>query len=454
MMLVTTDISRAGWGGASEEACMNARNGSGVFAAALIGALAPLGILEADVTPGWSVRFAGAGFTRGLGERGPVCLLAHGSAGASRLYVGGEFTAIGGEAYRSIAAYDGENWSHVRGLVSEFGAESVAMMTEMPIGGTARVVVAGQFAAPGTSDGLGYIDGEGTVRAMPPGPRSPHAWFGSAFAWESPSGPELTLGSGIFPEGSDYIYRYTPEGYGLMPPGLVTIARAFAVFDDGAGRALYIGEQRNGAGPDQTVTKWDGGVLTSLPAGAGWVNALCVYDGGDGAALYAGGVGMKRYRDGAWEPVAGAPSFGIFAMKVFDDGSGPALYVAGQFAEAGGHPAANIARFRHGVWEALGAGLTGGEVMALEVFDEGGPAPAALFAAGTFTQAGGVSSPGIARWGAEYCRADYNVDGATDSRDFFEFLGAFFGGAADFNRDGATDSQDFLGFLAAFFGGC
>jgi hypothetical protein len=54
------------------------------------------------------------------------------------------------------------------------------------------------------------------------------------------------------------------------------------------------------------------------------------------------------------------------------------------------------------------------------------------------------------------CRADFNRDGVVNSQDVFDFLGAFFEGAAmaDVNGDGATNSQDFFDFLADFFGGC
>lgn len=54
------------------------------------------------------------------------------------------------------------------------------------------------------------------------------------------------------------------------------------------------------------------------------------------------------------------------------------------------------------------------------------------------------------------CPADFNADGAANSQDLFDFLGAFFAAApaADFNTDLAIDSQDFFDFLVAFFGGC
>jgi probable HAF family extracellular repeat protein len=54
------------------------------------------------------------------------------------------------------------------------------------------------------------------------------------------------------------------------------------------------------------------------------------------------------------------------------------------------------------------------------------------------------------------CRADFNADGALDSRDLFEFLPAFFAAdpRADFNADARVDSSDLFEFLAVFFAGC
>ena len=86
----------------------------------------------------------------------------------------------------------------------------------------------------------------------------------------------------------------------------------------------------------------------------------------------------------------------VNAMIVYDDGTGPALYVGGNFQSAGGVTASCVAKWDGASWSALGSGVSGGEVRAFAVYDEGsGPR---LFVGGSFTAAGGLPLNWLARW--------------------------------------------------------
>lgn len=145
------------------------------------------------------------------------------------------------------------------------------------------------------------------------------------------------------------------------------------------------------------------------------------FDDGSGPALYVGGTfvtaggvaatGIARWDGASWSAVGdgitlGVADFtsGVYALEIFDDGSGPALYAAGKFAAAGGVTVDGVARWDGTSWAALGEVEAGGApspltpfiVRALEVFDDGtGPA---LYAGGVFTEAGVASSTRLARW--------------------------------------------------------
>lgn len=101
-------------------------------------------------------------------------------------------------------------------------------------------------------------------------------------------------------------------------------------------------------------------------------------------------------QDGAaWDTVfqgAGLDN-SVNALAVDNHGN---LYAAGTFTTAGGQPASRIAMWDGAGWTALGSGLTGGikgAVHALAVDDAGN-----LYAAGSFTSAGGITAANIAKW--------------------------------------------------------
>ncbi len=234
-------------------------------------------------------------------------------------------------------------------------------------------------------------------------------------------GPALFVGGDIAVAGGlpvAHIARW--DGAWSSIPGTDEDIFALAVHDDGAGPALFAGGSFNEAGgvPAAGIAKWDGTAWSALGEGlVPWatVTSLAVFDdgSGNGPALYAaggfdtaGGVAagnIARWDGSRWAPLGeglqGQPGY-VWDMAVLDDGSGPALYVAGRFTNAGSVRADNVARWDGTSWTAVGTGiLIEGHpqaVRALEAYDDGnGPA---LYAAGTFTSAGGVPVHNIARW--------------------------------------------------------
>ncbi|MEO7793616.1 MAG: hypothetical protein ABIV06_02495, partial [Thermoanaerobaculia bacterium] len=89
----------------------------------------------------------------------------------------------------------------------------------------------------------------------------------------------------------------------------------------------------------------------------------------------------------------------VRSMVVFDSGSGPALYVAGTFTTAGGVTVNRVAKWDGTQWTALGSGLGGGTtptVDSLVVFDDG--TGAKLYAGGNFTTSGATSVKYVGKW--------------------------------------------------------
>jgi len=138
------------------------------------------------------------------------------------------------------------------------------------------------------------------------------------------------------------------------------------------------------------------------------IHALEVFDDGSGPALFAvgkffiaGGVRARhvaKWNGTRWSPLGEYGSgynTAVNCLEVFDDGSGPALYAGGDFSEIGGVTAFGIARWDGIRWSPVGSGV-GGDVDSLLVFDDGGGP--ALYVGGDFTQAGGQPANHIAKW--------------------------------------------------------
>lgn len=146
---------------------------------------------------------------------------------------------------------------------------------------------------------------------------------------------------------------------------------------------------------------------TTCPVPAN-ILSLAIFDNGSGndpQVIMSGGFdwigtveGFKNISswDGtSWSKIGTGLSEQARSMLVWDDGTGPALYVAGQFITADGVSAPRVAKWDGNTWSTLGDGVNG-IVYDIAVFDDGsGPA---LYATGGFTMAGSTPVNRIAKW--------------------------------------------------------
>ncbi len=187
------------------------------------------------------------------------------------------------------------------------------------------------------------------------------------------------------------------------------------MFDDGNGLALYVGGMFDGIGGTQAngVARWDGTSWSALGSGLGTgtadVEAMVVFDDGNGPALYVGGQfwapttpptwGIAKWNGHAWSGVGTGMGSAVWSLCTHSDVNGTALYAGGGFQTAGGVPCSCIARWDGASWHPLGSG-TNNRVHAMVSFDDG--SGAALYVGGLFTTAGSVAARGIAKWNGDW----------------------------------------------------
>jgi hypothetical protein len=282
------------------------------------------------------------------------------------LYVGGEFVTAGGVTVNNIARWDGSALSAV---------------------------------------GNGF---NGSVRAL--------------MAYDDGSGPALYAGgefSAVDGQPVGYAARWNGTTWETVGSGMNGAVYSFVAFNDGHSMALYAGGQFTSADkqPAGSIARWDGKVWSAVGSGftngqqSGHVRALAAADTSDGPVLFAGGNfdhadgievdGLAAWNGEEWYSLDAefTDSYGsglVHALAYYDDGNGPALFVGGNFNAVNGMPASNIAKWDSEQWSAVGGGIGGISVYALNVFDLSGQAE--LYASGNFSSAGGETADGNARW--------------------------------------------------------
>ena len=322
------------------------------------------------------------------------------------LFVGGRLSSAGGVLANHIAKRTGSVWAGL-GTPSQ-GIDSEPLATAVFDDGSGPALfVGGGFATAGATsaasiakwNGSGWTalssGTNGTVLAL--------AAFDDGTGTALYAGGSFTSAGGI---AASHIARWDGATWSSLGSGLNDTADALAVFDDGTGPALYAGGDFTAAGGVSAshIAKWNGTSWTILGSGVSGgsapvqVNALAVF----GSALYAagrftsaGGIAANRIArwDGfSWSPlgsgIAGLQPISVNALAVFDGGGGPALYVGGPFTLAGSITANYIAGWNGTSWFALSGGLSDA-VFALIPFDDG---------TGQALYVGGYFDPGLQRW--------------------------------------------------------
>ncbi|MFG0282988.1 MAG: hypothetical protein ACF8R7_01075 [Phycisphaerales bacterium JB039] len=197
--------------------------------------------------------------------------------------------------------------------------------------------------------------------------------------------------------------------------------RVLLAGDIGGGERLWIGGDFTAVDefPAAPVIEWDGETWRALPGLVGTVHALAIFDDGAGPALYAGGAfgppsGVARWTGAGWVALEGGGVAGVVsALTVWDDGAGPALYAGGEFASAGGSAARNLARWDGTAWAALGDGVDG-PAHALRGFDGGDDK---LYIGGAFS----AGSANVTRWdGGGFEAVGAGADGPVHALEVFD----------------------------------
>jgi hypothetical protein len=345
------------------------------------------------------------------------------------LYAGGEFAFAGSIPARRIAKWDGANWSALGSGVGTTVPEDVYSLAAFDDGTGPALYAGGRFFSAGGVPAVSIARWDGASWS----PLGSGIGNGGGDAVETlavfddGTGPALYAGGEFLIAGGVPVHNVARwNGTHWSAVGVLGATLALAVFDEGAGPRLF-------AGCQNYFDRLDGASWTQLghvtsPGGYNsFVDALAVWDDGGGRALYLGGFftavnghaanDIARWNGSTFATLgngSGALSNVIEALAVFDDGSGSALYAGGELSRANGGPGDGIAKWNGSAWSPLGAGIRGayGLVTSLAVLGNGPGSSRNHYAGGWFHVAGDSRSEYFAEWkgcsgpGELFCSGD------------------------------------------------
>jgi trimeric autotransporter adhesin len=317
----------------------------------------------------------------------------------TNLYVGGSFSAAGGGVATNIAMWDGTNWQALGAGLGNAGAQ----VSSIAIAPDGSVYAGGSF----TNSGATAINHVAT-------------WNGAN--WQAlgaglGSSAALVSSIAIAPDGTIYAGGSFTNSGGTAINGIaqwdgsawqqigggVTGGSVLALASDGTNLCAGGSFTHAGGVTAANIAQWNGTNWTALQTGVnGTVDAIVLTNGtvyASGTFTSAGAVvasHVAQWDGQQWSALSYALDGGNPTMVRVVAAAGTNVYAGGSFSSAGGVPAQNVACWNGSRWTALGAGTTNGV----------NPGPGAIavspagqvYLGGIFTQAGGVSAYGIARW--------------------------------------------------------
>jgi len=318
------------------------------------------------------------------------------------VFMGGSFSTVNSTRVNGIISYNLETVRTLAlGLDGSVGALSV-LSNERSL-----LVVGGSFARVYQSSGSIATGGLAV-------------WDATSSLWGALGGVPLHgVSMAVVVKGTQVIVGGRFTGAGDVHAANVAVYQAAAgvisrgILLDPAGVTEGDGIAGPGGGRWHALGEGIKGMVYALAAG----DATDVYAGG--RFHLAGGVRVENVA--RWESVDGEVGGGYWTGLVDSDclrlkagvcgvnGDvwalafvGGYLYVGGQFSEAGGKPASNVARFFSGVWEGVGKGVDGAVYVLTAIRIQGTLAGSCVYHAGDFRKVedarGVMDVSGVARW--------------------------------------------------------
>jgi hypothetical protein len=318
----------------------------------------------------------------GMGLSAPVSSLA--VMGAS-LYVGGSFSTAGQLEANRIARWDGNSWSAMtQGFVNGVNNNVTALAVK---GRT--LYVGGYFSNAGGAVARHIARWNGVWSKLGEGLDGPV--FALSF-----EGSHLVVGGKFNRAGgvvASNIAKFDGASWSNLGDGLDDSVHAIATI----GNDLFAaGDFRNSGGvPARHIAKWDGVSWSGLGKGVNSsVTSLIPVDGDlyvGGSFRGAGGTAAReiaRWNGSSWAILGESFDNSILDMAIWRD----SLYVVGLFTKAGGQVANHIAKWNGTSWSNLGNNGLNGNINALAFMGDD------LYIGGDFTTVGGIAANRIAKW--------------------------------------------------------